>query len=1818
VFDSAPSGSQGASLSGSGIAAVTTTPGTLVFGNQFLGIKGLALTVTVKNNKTTVVTITGIASNLSDYSFTTTCPLSPSTLAGSGSCTISVYFKPTALGSRTGTLTVSTNAGANPTVKLIGTGILPAAVSPGSLSFASQALGTTSAAQAVTLTNNQKKTLKITGVTASPPDFAGTTTCPLSPNTLAAGASCTSSVTFSPKATGTRSGTLTFTDDATNSPQTVSLTGVGNPAALASIALTPQNPSVTAGLTQHFSATGTYTEGSTQDLTAIAIWTSSSTAVAAINAAGLATASVQGTTTITAASGSITGSTTLTVTAPQLKSIAVTPANPSLAKGTSQQLTATGTYSDGSTLDITRVVTWSSGSPAIATVDGSGLATSVAVGSTVVTATSGSVSGSTNLTVTAAALVSIAVTPAIPSLPLGMQQQFTATGTYTDATTQDISATVTWSSSQTSVATITAQGLASAAAIGNSTVSAKLGSVQGSTTLTVTAAVLVSIAVSPASPSIPLGTAQQFAATGTFSDNTSQDLTPSVVWSADSPAVVTIAAGGLATSASVGSSAVTATSGSVTGSAMLTVTPAQLVSVAVTPGTATVAAGVSQQFTASGTFTDGSVQDVTLTGHWSSSNASVATVSNTPGSQGLTSTSTTGTSTITISSGGVSGSGTLNVTAAALVSITITPQAATIAEGQTQQFAANGTYTDGSTQDITAVVTWSSANAGVAIISNSAGTNGLATSAGPGTTTITAALDAISGSTTLTVSTPVAVSLAISPVNPAVPFGGLQQFAVTATLSNGSTQDVSAQATWLSSTPAVASVNSTGGATGVGAGVSTITASYSGLTSSTQLTVAAPVLVSLSITPANPTLVVGTLQQLTATGTYSNGGTADLTNQVQWTSDTPATATVNAGGSVTAVAVGSTVVTAGVGSIIATVTVTVSQASLVSIAVTPANTSLAKGTSEQMTAIGTYSDGSTVDITASVAWTTADPGTASVNSSGLATSLGIGSTTVTATLGGISGSTNLTVTAAALVSIAVTPAVPNLPLGMQQQFTATGTYTDGTTTGLGTGAATISATSGSITGATTLTVTAAVLVSISVLPAAPSIALGTTQQFSALGSFSDGTSQDLTATVAWSSDTTAVATISVSGLASSTGTGPATVTATSGNISGSAVLTVTPAQLVSIALNPPSATVAAGTTQQFTALGSFTDGSTQDVTASGHWSSSNPGAATVSDTPGSQGLASTLSPGSTTITMSEGGVTVTATLNVTAAALVSIAITPQSPSINAGTSQQFTASGTYTDKSVQDITAMVTWSSSSAAVAIISNNAGSNGLATSAGPGTTTISATLGTVSASTTLTVNGIGPISLAISPLNPAIFTGGLQQFVATATLSDGTPQDVTTQASWSSSMPAVASVSATGIAAGVGPGIATITATYSGLSSSTSLSVAAPVLVSLSLTPANPTVTLGTSQQLSATGTYSNGSTFDVTAQAQWISANVAAAAVNAQGMVTGVAAGTTSITASIGVISASTMVTVSSAIQHVMIIIKQNHSFDNYFGTDPGADGATAGPISTGQAIVFPHGSDAVRAEVGHDRSSYLSAIDGGRMDRFDIIASGNINGEYNAFGQLVQSDMPNYWTYASNFVLADRMFSSQVTAGFANQLVYIAGTAGGVIDNPLNTSPGLPPKWGCDSDPGGTVPVMDSSGVISKVFPCFDFTTIADSLMNAGLTWRFYGALAGQLASEWSAFDAISHIRNSPLWTSNVISEDQFATDAAAGNLPTVTWLIASKGSEHPKASSCVGENWTVQQINAIMQGPLWNSTAIFVTWDEAGAFFDHVVPPNRAGTVQPR
>lgn len=300
---------------------------------------------------------------------------------------------------------------------------------------------------------------------------------------------------------------------------------------------------------------------------------------------------------------------------------------------------------------------------------------------------------------------------------------------------------------------------------------------------------------------------------------------------------------------------------------------------------------------------------------------------------------------------------------------------------------------------------------------------------------------------------------------------------------------------------------------------------------------------------------------------------------------------------------------------------------------------------------------------------------------------------------------------------------------------------------------------------------------------------------------------------------------------------------------------------------------------------------------------------------------------------------------------------------------------------------------------------------------------------------------------------------------------------------------------------------------------------------------------------------------------------------------------------------------TAIQHIVFIIKENRSFDNYFGQYPGANGATSGVASTGQIIPLEHTPDQV-VDMGHDWTSAITAIDGGNMDHFDLIPDANVNGSLLTFSQMGPADIPNYFAYANNFVLADNMFSSLHGESFPNHLYTIAATSGGAFSIPLQEGPQKNPfSWGCDLPTDYSVKVMDDEGDVSEAFPCFDFQTLADSLEGAGISWKYYAPPQGTRGYQFSTYDVINHIRNSPLWDEDVVPDTQFAIDAASGNLPAVSWLVTGPNSEHPPNSTCQGENWTVQQLNALMQGPDWSTSAVFLTWDDFGGFYDHVAPP---------
>ena len=352
-----------------------------------------------------------------------------------------------------------------------------------------------------------------------------------------------------------------------------------------------------------------------------------------------------------------------------------------------------------------------------------------------------------------------------------------------------------------------------------------------------------------------------------------------------------------------------------------------------------------------------------------------------------------------------------------------------------------------------------------------------------------------------------------------------------------------------------------------------------------------------------------------------------------------------------------------------------------------------------------------------------------------------------------------------------------------------------------------------------------------------------------------------------------------------------------------------------------------------------------------------------------------------------------------------------------------------------------------------------------------------------------------------------------------------------------------------------------------------------------------------------------------------------------------------------LNVTTQANLQSTIQHIVFIIKENRSFDEYFGTFPGADGAitgvcgTCGPGGTPEILTLGVTPDRTCVGTtcynpGHQYRDAQLAVDGGRMDGFNLESYGTVvmpDGALLPYTQMGEAGIPNYWSYAQHFTLADHMFSSMNGPSMPNHLYLVAATSTGVftksgltlsaIDTPSDASDPKSQDWGCDSDSDTVVAVMDSNGLITgqpggpaAQFPCLDPTaqTIVDSLQSNNISWRYYApggsAVTGPANApggyQWNTLDEVNHIRNGPLWTPNYIAPDtQFVSDAAQGNLPAVSWLVTGEASEHPYNSTCLGENWTVQQINAIMNGPDWATTAIFLTWDDWGGFYDHVPPP---------
>ena len=300
-----------------------------------------------------------------------------------------------------------------------------------------------------------------------------------------------------------------------------------------------------------------------------------------------------------------------------------------------------------------------------------------------------------------------------------------------------------------------------------------------------------------------------------------------------------------------------------------------------------------------------------------------------------------------------------------------------------------------------------------------------------------------------------------------------------------------------------------------------------------------------------------------------------------------------------------------------------------------------------------------------------------------------------------------------------------------------------------------------------------------------------------------------------------------------------------------------------------------------------------------------------------------------------------------------------------------------------------------------------------------------------------------------------------------------------------------------------------------------------------------------------------------------------------------------------------------IKRVIYLMLENRSFDNIFGKFPGANGATRG-VALGHEVPLTRCPDWLPGDLPHDHAAALNDLNGGAMDGFN----GGIYGPVWAYTQFEGAQIPNYWLWAKEYALSDNFFGSAFGPSYPNHFYFIAGTSGGALDNPENIEVRVQgdkkfKSWGCDAL-GDDVFVFtkDAQGNLAKHDTCFTFKTVGEQLTEKGIDWAYYSAPPGQIGYFWNAYNGVANVFHTDLWHEHIRSTDNILKDIEANRLPAVTWITPRfELSDHPPMSTSFAHNWTSDLINALMKSDMWEHTAIFLTWDEWGGFYDHVMPP---------
>jgi len=586
-----------------------------------------------------------------------------------------------------------------------------------------------------------------------------------------------------------------------------------------------------------------------------------------------------------------------------LENLTVSSSHVSIPAGHSTNLTAKGLYSDNSIVDLTNTVTWSVSDELLAEITSTSVLTGITTGDVIVTACYNEICEYVSVKISDAVLEAIEVSAENSAFPEGWNIQFVATGIFSDGVKLDISDEVTWSSSDNNVAEpVAGSSVFETKTTGSFTATAEetLGSVSGSNRITVTSAVLSNIFITPSDTNMVVGERLELTATGVYSDNTLLDLTEDVTWISSATVIATISEGFM-TAVSVGGVQISVELNSITANADFTVTNETIESIAITPGTVSLAQGTTIQLKATALFSDNSTKDITSDVIWVSSDTSIVTVDNSDTSQGLLITVSEGTATVQACLYGVCSEISVSVSSAVLESITISRDDNDLLPQQSfVYFTATGHFSNGSNQDMTNSVAWSTDSNNIAVISNQEGFNGLLFALANGEAQVKAVFGDKEAYENITVSDISLTGFKVTPVvTPSyLPLVIDTESTVNLTLygvySDASEYDFSPITTWSSLSKGIVSISNEdcekGSVTPISTGNGTVIAVVGNLGIMRTISVLKPV-ISLTINSISYNSDAGAViveedtgALVTAEATFFDSTTGDVTNLVTWTS----------------------------------------------------------------------------------------------------------------------------------------------------------------------------------------------------------------------------------------------------------------------------------------------------------------------------------------------------------------------------------------------------------------------------------------------------------------------------------------------------------------------------------------------------------------------------------------------------------------------------------------------------------------------------------------------------------------------------------------------------------------------------------------------------------------------------------------------------------------------------------------------------------------------------------------------------------------------